>query len=105
VQAHNGYIDIVNEIGLIGALILIGVALSHFRGIVKLIRGKNSYVGVFHAAILLSALIMNYSESSLLRTTHIWWIMVCASIFEVYVLTNPPAVDSRAQHKLLASSA
>lgn len=90
VQAHSGYIDIVNEIGILGALLLTGVLIQHSLNIFKLARINNSYVAVFHGALLFSVLIINYAESSLLRTTHIWWIMICVSIFEVHVLTRFP---------------
>ena len=99
VQAHNGYIDIVNETGLVGLLMLLGVLAVHMKNILKLLHNKDTYIGIFHAAILFSALLINYAESSLLRTTHIVWILLCASNFEVYALTHTPAVDALAQGK------
>lgn len=93
-QAHSGYIDIVNEIGILGAVLLVGVLFKHLLNIIKLVRVTESYRAVFHGALLFSVLIINYAESSLLRTNHFWWVIICASIFEVHVLTYFCANDS-----------
>lgn len=93
-QAHSGYIDIVNEIGILGAALLVGVLFKHLLNIIKLVRVTESYRAVFHGALLFSALIINYAESSLLRTNHFWWVIICASIFEVHVLTYFCTKDS-----------
>jgi hypothetical protein len=39
----------------------------------------------FHAAISASALIFNATESSLLRTTHLWWVLLSISVVAVHV--------------------
>jgi len=88
VQAHSGFIDIINEIGILGILLLASVLFIHLLNIIKLLRTAEQHLGLFHGVLLFSVLINNYAETSLLRTTHIFWIIICMSIFEVHVLTH-----------------
>lgn len=83
-QAHNGYIDVVNEIGLIGLGLLLATLLTHLYKLLQLYRAGKELPAVFHFALLAAALALNISESSLLRTTHIWWIILTISIVEVH---------------------
>lgn len=88
VQAHNGYLDILNEIGVIGTSIFAFALVVHLKNILLLSRTSSTQSALFHFSILMSALLINYAESSLLRTTHIWWLLICASMFEVHLLTR-----------------
>lgn len=83
-QAHNGYIDVVNELGLVGAALLLNIFRLHIIKIVRLFQRGMKSVAMFHSILFLSALILNYAESSFLRTTHFWWIILCVSIVTVH---------------------
>jgi exopolysaccharide production protein ExoQ len=83
-QAHNCYLDVLNEIGIVGAMLLLMVLLKHAANVIKLLRTDDHGIAIFHGAILLSSLIINYAESSLLRTTDLWWVVLCVSIIEVH---------------------
>lgn len=83
-QAHNGYIDVVNEIGVVGWCIFGIVLARHGMRIAALARAGLGSSAVFHGVLLFTALIINYTESSFLRTTHVWWIFLSLSIIEVY---------------------
>lgn len=83
-QAHNGYIDVANEIGFVGLGLLIAVLLAHLSNLRRLYRAGEELHAVFHFALLAAALALNFSESSLLRTTHLWWIVLTISIVEVH---------------------
>ncbi len=83
-QAHNGYIDVINEIGLIGLVLLLIVLVQHAAKIFRLYRMGGQNDALFHGALLTSILIINYAETSLLRTTHLWWIVFCISLLEVH---------------------
>lgn len=79
-QAHNGYIDVVNDIGYVGAALLFVVFARHIANLVGLYRLHQGRLAAFHAALLFSALIINYAESSFIRNTDFWWILLCISI-------------------------
>jgi O-antigen ligase len=93
-QAHNGYIDVLNEIGIVGGILLLLVLAKHATNIIKLFKASDQGNAIFHGAILISALIINYAESSLLRTTGLWWIVLCVSIVEVHARNHQRAALS-----------
>lgn len=86
VQSHSGYIDVVNELGVLGAVLMIVMALVHLRNVWALLRSEQAIAGMLHGSLLVSVLIVNYAETSLLRTTQFWWIIYSISIFEAHVL-------------------
>ena len=47
-----------------------------------------------HGSVLIAMLFINYAETSFLRTTHFWWIVLCISIVEAHVrLRYPPEAE------------
>lgn len=84
-QAHNGYIDITNGLGFVGLALLLVVLAVHLNNIYRLNRQGDRLVSIFHLAIFAAALLLNVSETSFMRTTHLWWIVLTISIIEVHV--------------------
>lgn len=82
-QAHSGYIDLVNETGLVGAILFFILLIKHLINILKLSKIRGADFILIHSAILISILIINYAETSFLKTSHLWWIVLVASIIEV----------------------
>lgn len=87
-QAHSGYLDVVNEIGIIGLLILSTVLLLHLYRCFSLYRAENRAHFAIHASLMTSFLILNYAESSFIQGTNIWWIVILCSIIEVFNRTQ-----------------
>lgn len=83
-QAHSGYIDVLNELGVVGLTLLTAVVANHFARLVRLARSGAVEFFFLHLSLMVSALIINYAESSLLRTTHVWWIILCISILDAH---------------------
>lgn len=65
-QAHNGYIDIWNELGLVGLTLLTGIFLVHIVQLVKLMRIDREEAAI-HWIIFLFIVVSNISESEILR--------------------------------------
>lgn len=84
-QAHSGYIDVINELGYVGLSLLVLALAIHFRNIFRLNRHGEGLAAVFHLAILVTALLLNVSETNFMRTTHLWWIVLSSSIVGVHV--------------------
>lgn len=84
-QAHNGYIDVTNGIGFVGLALLLVLLGTHLRNIYRLGQSDGGLMAVFHLAILAAALLLNVSETSFMRTTHLWWIVLTISIIETHV--------------------
>ena len=65
-QAHNGYLDLLNELGAIGFILFTGFVCSHGLSLAKLIRIDRRAASVF-AAVFVTILVSNFSESALFR--------------------------------------
>ncbi len=83
-QAHNGYIDVVNEIGIIGMAILATVLVSHIYRCCALYNKNTRQHFFLHFSIIIGALFLNYAESSLTQGTNLWWIILTCSIIDVF---------------------
>lgn len=65
-QAHNGYLDVLNEQGVVGLSLLLGFVGLHIRDIYRLSRFDASQTA-FQGTLLLIILVSNFSESSIFR--------------------------------------
>lgn len=86
-QAHNGYLDILNELGVVGLGLLACFLAEHVRALARL-RRTDPAQAAFHAALLVMVLVLNLAEAAILRTTHFWWILLVASAMEVRLLAS-----------------
>ncbi len=82
-QSHNGYLDVINEIGYLGLALTVLMLLHQAWNLLRFSRGPHSALFMFHVAILVATVVGNITETSLVRTTHFWWILYVASAVEV----------------------
>ena len=75
-ESHNGYLDIINELGLVGALALIGYIVTFLRQSVYLLPYNRQKAALF-IGLLFAQLIANMSEAH-------WWRM---SSVDFYIIT------------------
>ncbi|WP_144637166.1 O-antigen ligase family protein [Bordetella genomosp. 13] len=79
-QAHSGYLDMLNELGIIGVALMVGFILVHARQLMRLMRVDRGEAA-FHWAFFVLVLIGNISESILFRGVqfeYVW--LICSSI-------------------------
>jgi len=60
-QGHNGYLDILNEVGIIGLVLFFLVIFNYFRGLMKL------QMPHYWKWFVVAALILNLQESTFIR--------------------------------------
>lgn len=84
-QAHNGYLDLFNELGGVGCALVLLIIFQHLHGIVVL-TGRQRALGFFHLGIVILLLVLNLAEAAILKTTHLWWTIFIASVIEVRFL-------------------
>ena len=74
-HAHNGFIELALEIGLIGlGLFLLSLGLAYFRAITRAFTARNC--GDLWPLVFLTFLIFNNTtETLLLRFSHIYWVL------------------------------
>lgn len=81
-QSHDGYIDITNELGVIGLSLILGAVLMQAFNLWSLARIDRDRTAM-HSALLVIILFSNVTESSLLQPLHIFNIMFMLSCFMV----------------------
>ena len=62
-QAHNGYLDVYLQLGLVGCLLLAGVMISWSCGIQRLYKRDPDW-GIFGTCVLLATLLYNLTETA-----------------------------------------
>jgi exopolysaccharide production protein ExoQ len=90
-QGHNGYVDTYVDLGLIGVALVLIVIGSAFAGALVDLR-NNFELGSLRLSLLVSIVLNNFTESSLLKGTHSLWFLF------LLVAINVP---TRTQEKVL----
>jgi O-antigen ligase len=81
VHAHNGYLDTLMELGLVGlALVLIMAAVTAWHGF-KWLRIHRTMEGMWPLAIITFILGYNLAEASFLRQNSFTWVVFVATAF------------------------
>lgn len=73
-QSHNGYIDCILQLGLLGAALLVGVWYFYYMRVTVAL-------DKFWLSIILFAFLHNLTESSLLRDAHLVWVFLLMAVF------------------------
>lgn len=61
-QAHNGYIDVINDLGYVGLMVLVGYMVTYMRDSLKLFR-VDRHQGALYLAMFFMVAISNLSQS------------------------------------------
>lgn len=81
-QSHNGYIDVINELGVIGLLLFVGLLALHLRNLWRLMYIDRESMAL-HAALLVIVLFTNVTESSIYRGVVFLHVVFLLSCFKV----------------------
>ena len=84
-QAHNGWVDIYNEIGLVGLALVVVMLLNHAWTLIRLTRTAPE-AARFHWALFIGLVLSNSAESLILRFTHPVWLVFVVSLIECRLL-------------------
>lgn len=86
-SAHNGYLEIINELGWLGLFVFIAAILHHVVNIFKLMAFNRSDAAI-HAGMLTIFLISNASESTALRLFFLLQMTIAVSMCVVVMQLN-----------------
>lgn len=103
-QSHNGYIDIYNDLGIIGLILLGMLIIVAIVNSARLLMANHNE-GKLHVAIVLLCIFLNLGESTFLRNTTFMNIMFIASFIRVVAILNHRRMMEKAinneQHQLI----
>ena len=86
-HAHNGYIDTVLDIGLIGLILVLVLYVSIIWNVVKKARKKIypqlGFSRIWTIGVIIIITVYNTVESRMLRQNDIWWVLSIATFVAV----------------------
>jgi exopolysaccharide production protein ExoQ len=91
IQAHNGYLEIYLDLGLVGVIILAFLLFWGCRSVVKTFR-RNPEIGSLKIALFVIAMIYNLTEHAF-RELHPVWIMMLLAITAMPQISRPPQIS------------
>lgn len=77
-QAHNGYLDVLNELGIVGLVLLAGLVVVHARDLFRLMRIDRAEAAL-HWAFFIVILVSNISETVLFRAIELHYVWLIFS--------------------------
>ena len=92
-QAHNGYLDLFNELGAVGASLFVGLLVLHSRDLFLMLKFDRTGAATF-AAMQVTLLVTNLTESMIFRGVTFQ--------FCLFVLICVSASTALAQHRTLS---
>jgi O-antigen ligase len=102
-QAHNGYLEMFLNAGMVGLVCLFGLIISTFRKIEKTIQ-HGEQLGILLTCFVLSFVLTNLTEASVGKMSIAWFLLLLTSVFAfmkeaAWRAANPvwriPARDAR----------
>lgn len=97
-QAHNGYIDVFLELGLVGLFLLISAILLAYKSILKVIADDFGYASL-RLVFFLMVLVHNFTESSFLRGgSFLWFVFLLFAINPSINKRNGETPGTRQEH-------
>jgi O-antigen ligase len=77
-EAHNGYLDIINDLGYVGLLLLLGYLIGYIRQALRLLRSNYSQCALY-LAVIFQQLLTNLSETHWLFVGHDFIVLTMAT--------------------------
>jgi len=82
-HAHNGYLDILLQIGVIGFVLFLFQLYSSFNRVIKNLRYQNNRIDLFILGYLIYFCTLNISESNFLEPNSIYWVIYVYIVFSL----------------------
>jgi exopolysaccharide production protein ExoQ len=74
-EGHNGYLDVINDLGMVGGLVLLGYLLTYLRQALRLYATVRTQ-GALYLALMFQQLVANLSESRWFNVLSIEFVIV-----------------------------
>lgn len=96
-QAHNGYLDMINEVGLIGFIIFLAMIFYYFLNVIRM-KEKHTWVW-----IVIAVLIINFQEGTLFRPGNLTGIFFILAYLVLFVQPEKTEAGHQARNKYLTN--
>ena len=95
-QGHNGYVDVYIDLGVVGVTLVLVIIASAFGGALDDLQ-NDFELGSLRLALLVSIVLNNFTEASLLKGTHSLWFLFLLVAVNVPRATRRVAAGGRVQ--------
>jgi len=95
-QGHNGYLDVLVELGPLGLALTIGAILVAFSDAVRQLPADFEFARI-RLVLLVSLVLNNFTESSLLKGTHSLWFLMLLVMVNVPSCRQDPLLSRTAR--------
>ncbi len=99
-EAHNGYLDVINDLGYVGLIVLLGYIWIYIRQSINFLKINYSQAGLY-LAMLFQQLLTNLSESHWFFISHDFVILTLATLCLAAGLRAPRTLSSTNREKPL----
>lgn len=82
---HNGFMDLLVELGIPGLMVFLASYFTTFVRSINLLRITRNVEGIWYSIYLTFLLIYNISESTLVATNSIYWILYVSAVFSLVI--------------------
>ena len=83
-HSHNGFLDLLADLGFLGLVLFLAGYVSYFRKALRCARASRTSWGLFPLLYLSFMIVFNFSESSILKQESVYWVLYAAT----WVLTT-----------------
>jgi O-antigen ligase len=83
-HSHNGYLDVLVEVGIVGLVLFLVGCVVFFRQALRCARASNTVLGLFPLLYLSFTLLTNCSEGTIIKQESLFWVLYAA----IWVLTT-----------------
>ncbi len=97
-EAHNGYLDVINDLGYVGLIVLLGYIWSYIRQSINLLKINYAQAGLY-LAMIFQQLLTNLSESHWFFISHDFVILTLATLCLAAGLRAPRTLSSTNREK------
>ncbi len=94
-HSHNGFLDLVEQLGIIGSVLFFAGYLFAFWRAIRWSRINRTVLGLWPLAFLLFTFLFNMTEGFLLKQDNLFWALYVFTYVLVVVRTNHPRLKTK----------
>src|SRR5260370_3980243 len=73
-HSHNGYLDVLVEVGMVGLVLFLVGSVVFFRQALRCARASKTVLGLFPLVYLSFTLLTNFSQGTVIKQESLFWV-------------------------------